>query len=149
LRTTSQRHTVSANRAVQLGPAQRVKLSLRQFFMRQGPPLVIPQTPKPLWFEKGWRQAPNAKEYQGFYTAAGRKWRGLIVEPYPKGFTAYIWHPPKADIQRNTSHGSCFSANGETGRFHIHFHTMPSSLDHAITSIEEVLAHALNGNVSS
>ena len=149
LRTPSRGNASSANRPLQLGPAQRIKLNVRQFFMRQGPPVVIPQTPKPLWFEKGWRQTANAKEYKGFYTAAGHSWRGLIQEPYPKGFIAYIWNPPKPDIQRNTAHGPCFSPNGETGRYHIHFHTMPSSLAHVITSIEEVLAHALNGKVSS
>ena len=137
--------TASAKPSIQLGPPHRMKLRLRQFFIRQGAPVLIPKMHKPLWYEKGWRKTANAKEYKGLYTAAGRTWRGLIQEPYPKGFTAYIWNPPKSDIQRNTSHGPCFSSNGETGRYEILFHSTPTSLDHVITSIEEVLAQALNG----
>jgi hypothetical protein len=146
LRPTSQGPVAfSAKPPIQLGPPLQMKLGLRQLFIRQGPPMIIPEAHKPLWFEKGWRRASGGKEYTGRFSAAGRTWRGLIVEPYPKGYRAYIWHPPTPDIQRNTSHGPCFSPNGETGRYQVLFHSTPSSLDHVITSIEEVLAQALNG----
>jgi hypothetical protein len=138
----------SATSSIRLGPPQPVKLGLRQLFIRQGPPLIIPERHMPLWFEKGWRRANGDKEYIGHYGATGRIWRGLILEPYPKGYMAYIWHPPKADIQRNTTHGPCFSPNGENGRYQVFFHSTPSSLDHVITSIEEVLTQALNGRAS-
>ena len=135
----------SANPLLRLGPPQPVNLGLRQFFMRQGAPVIIPEAHKPLWFEKGWRRATDGKKYTGHYAAGGRTWQGLIQAPYPGGYTAYIWHPPKADIQRNTTHGPCFSKNGEAGRYQILFHSTPSSLDHVITSVEAVLAQALNG----
>lgn len=129
---------------LQLGAPQPMKLPMSLPSIYQGPPVLIPQLHKPLWFEKGWRRARDGKEYKGHFFAAGRTWRGLILEPYPRGFTAYIWHPPKSDIHRNTSHGPCFSPNGETGRHEILFHSTPTSLDHVITSIEEVLAQALS-----
>lgn len=135
----------SANPLLRLGPPQPVKLGLRKLFIRQGPPVIIPEAHKPLWFEKGWRRATEGKEYTGRYAVAGRTWQGLIQEPYSGGYTAYIWHPPKPDIQRNTSHGPCFSPNGETGRYQILFHSTPSSLDHVITNVEAVIAQALNG----
>lgn len=142
---TSQQDGPAAVQApsIWLGPLQRLKLALCPPFIRKGSPLRIP--PKPLWFEKGWRQVTDTKQYKGQYRAIGRTWRGMIQHPYPGGYTAYIWHPPLTQIQRNTPHGPCFIPNGEAGRFQVYFHLTPSSLDHAITSIERVLADAYNG----
>ncbi len=138
-----QRAPAASARSIWLGPLQRVKLALHLPFIRQGAPLRMP--PKPLWFEKGWRQAADAHQYTGQYKAGGHTWRGLIQQPYPGGYTAYIWDPPLKKIRRNTSHGPCFMPNDETGRYQVHFHTAPSSLDHAITSIERVLTEACTG----
>lgn len=135
----------SVHATVRLGPAQRVKLLARLPFFRQGPPLLVPEPLKPLWFTKNWRRSSDGKSYTGSYTAAGRTWRGMIQEPYPHGYVAYIWHPPIAQIRHNTSHGPCFNPSGESGRYQIYFHNTPSSLDHAITSIEAVLAQAYGG----
>jgi len=127
---------------LRLGPVQPVRLAPNLFFVRQSPPVVVPQTEHPLWYEKGWRQAPNAKEFLGQYAVAGRTWRGLIEQPYPGAFTAYIWHPPLDEIRRNTSHSYCFVRNGEADRYLVHYCRMPLSLDHAIVSVERVLAAA-------
>ena len=128
---------------IRLGPLQRLKLAVRLSLIRTGSRVPVP--PKPLWVAKGWRQAAGAKEYTGQYKAAGRTWRGLIQHPYPGGYHAYIWSPPLEELQRNTGHKPCFSPNGEAGRYQIHFHTIPTSVDHAITSIEAVLAEACTG----
>lgn len=104
---------------------------------------MIPTQPQPLWHARGWRKASNAKEYSGHFASAGRTWRGLVEEPYPGGFRAYIWHPPLEEIRRNTIHSPCFSRNGDGGRYHVHFSQAPRSLDQAITSVELVLAEAL------
>lgn len=125
------------------GSLQRLKLVIGLSGIRQGAPLRIP--PKPLWFEKGWRPGTEANQYTGEYRAAGRTWRGLIQQPYPGGYTAYIWQPPLAELKRNTTHSPCFIASGEAGRYQVHFHTIPTSLDHVITSIEMVLGQACTG----
>lgn len=128
----------------QLGPAQKIKKNLWLSFLRKGSPVIVPEACKPLWFEKGWRRSANAKEYTGYFKVASSTWRGLILEPYASGYKAYIWNPPASDIRRNTSHGPCFSPNGETGRYQILFHSTPKSIDHVIVSVEEVLRQALN-----
>ena len=127
---------------IQLGPPQRVRLFSSLSFFRKGASLVVTEPLRPLWFIKNWRRAADGKSYTGTYTAVGRTWRGMIQEPYPHGYTAYIWQPPIAEIRRNTAHGPCFMPNGESGRYQVYFHNTPTSLDHAITSIESVLAQA-------
>jgi hypothetical protein len=146
--TPSQQGRAAASRgaAVQLGLPQRLKRALGLSLIRRGPALSLP--PKPLWFEKGWRPVAGTNQYTGLYQAAGRTCRGLIQQPYPGGYIAYIWHPPLAEIQRNTGHRPCFLPNGEAGRFQVHFHTLPASLDHAITSIEAVLTAAYSGRTA-
>lgn len=134
--------------SLRLSPARSVKLTSDLFLIRQGPPVVIPQTERPLWYEKGWRQALNAKEFVGQYAVAGRTWRGLIEQPYSGAFTAYIWHPPLDEIWRNTSHSYCFVRNGEAGRYLVHYCRMPLSLDHAIVSVERILAAACKRVIS-
>lgn len=118
----------------------RIKLDDDLRLIRKGAQLEIPR--QPLWQEKGWRQETDRRQCTGYFVAYGRKFRGLIVQPYPDCYNAFIWHPPLEELGRNTSHKPCFSANGERGRYQIHFRTMPSSLDHAITNIERVLAEA-------
>jgi hypothetical protein len=140
------RSASSPGAAVQLGLPQRLKRALHLPFIRRGPALSLP--PKPLWFEKGWRPVAGTNQYTGLYRAPGRTCPGLIQQPYPGGYTAYIWDPPLAEIQRNTGHRACFLPNGEAGRFQVHFHTLPTSLDHAITSIEAVLTAAYTGRTT-
>jgi len=111
--------------------------------LRRGPPLVLPARADPLWTEKGWRR--NGTDYAGCYRAGGQRWQGLIREPYPGAFDAYIWHPPLAELNRRTSHAPCFQSNGGDGCYKVHFYDMPGSLDHAIVSIEAVLAEAVVG----
>lgn len=137
--------TARADSGLRVGIAHRIKLALGLSLIPRGARLVVPPTATPLWTVKGWQRAPDGNGYTGSYVAAGRTWPGRIQEPYPGGFQAYIWYPPMADIRSRTSHGACFSSNGESGRYHVHFHTTPSSLDHAITSIERVLQQACNG----
>lgn len=126
--------------SIRLGPLQRLKLSLGLPIIRQGTQVRVP--PKPFWVEKGWRQVGSTNQYVGQYQAVGHTWQGQIDLPYPGGYTAYIWHPPLDKIRSNTHHGPCFMPNGEAGRFQIYFHSNPSSLDHAISSIERVLSEA-------
>jgi len=134
-----------ADSGLRVGVGHRIKLALGLSLIPRGARLVVPPTPTPLWTVKGWQRMPDINEYRGSYAAAGRTWPGVVREPYPGGFQTFIWHPPMADIRSRTSHGACFSSNGESGRYQIHFHTTPSSLDHAITGIERVLQQACNG----
>lgn len=133
---------LGAPRPVHLAPGQmpvaRVPVTP---VMRKGLPLVISRREDPLWQAKGWRR--NGRGYEGHYRAGRYQWRGLIQEPYSGSFYAYIWYPPLAELSRRTSHRPCFNASGADGRFKVHFHTMPSSLDHSIASIEAVLAEAM------
>jgi hypothetical protein len=134
---------------VQLGPARRVQVDTQALFggtpVRRGAPLVIPKPHAPLWAEKGWQR--NGHGYAGTYRAGGRPWRGLIEEPYPGGYKAFIWDPPLRELERRTSHRPCFRLNGGGGRYEVHFHRMPASLDHAITNVETVLAEALGARL--
>lgn len=135
-------------RSVVLGPPRPVRLDPSQMRpppevrppIRKGPPLAIQTRCAPLWKEKGWRR--NGADYEGFYRAAGRAWRGLIQEPYPGRYQAFIWNPPLPQISRRTPHGPCFQNGQSDGRYQVHYHTAPRSLDHAITTIEDVLAEA-------
>ncbi len=109
--------------------------------IHRGLPLIIPRREDPLWQEKGWRR--NGRGYEGFFRAGRYRWRGVICEPYPGSFDAYIWNPPLAELGNRTSHRPCFSLAGADGRFKIHFHTMPANIDHAVGSVEAVLAQAM------
>lgn len=124
-------------RPIVLAPGQAPALQP----VRRGLPLVIPRREDPLWHEKGWRR--NGRGYEGSYQAGAYRWRGLIQEPYPGSFAAYIWNPPLAELGRRTSHRPCFNSGGADGRFSIHFHSMPVSIDHSIASIEAVLRDAM------
>ena len=46
-------------------------------------------------------------------------------------------------IGRNTAHRACFQNKERDGRYQVHYHTAPRSLDHAICTIEDVLGEAL------
>lgn len=133
-----------ARRAVALGPARRVRLDTGALSggtpVRRGAPLIVPQHHDPLWVEKGWQR--NGNGYTGTYRAGGRQWRGLIEEPYPGGYKAFIWDPPLRELDRHP-HRPCFRRNGGGGRYEVHFQSLPASLDHAITNVETVLAEAL------
>lgn len=110
-------------------------------YIIRGLPLVVPRREQPLWSEKEWQR--NGQGYEGQYRVGRHRWRGLIRSPYPGSFDAFIWNPPLAELAARTSHRPCFSGDGVGGRYKIHFHTMPESLDHAIASIEAVLAQAM------
>jgi len=129
---------------VTVGPPRSMKVNMEALWggepIRKGAPLVVPRRHDPLWVETGWRR--NGKEYQGYFRAAGRRWRGLIREPYPGGYQAYIWHPPMRAL-RGRPHEPCFRRDGRDGRYSVHFRRMPASVDHAIVNVEEVLADAL------
>jgi len=136
------RVVLGAPRPVPLAPGQMPGARMPATpVIRKGLPLVIPHREDPLWQAKGWRR--NGRGYEGHYRAGRYQWCGLIQEPYPGSFTAYIWNPPLAELSRRTSHRPCFNTSGTDGRFKGHFHTMPSSLDHSIASIEAVLAEAM------
>lgn len=111
--------------------------------VRRGVPLRVPVRNEPLWKEKGWRQEGNT--YRGQFRVNGRSWPGLIDSPYAGSFQAYIWNPPLPEIGSRTGHRACFrqSTRGGQGCYYVHYHTMPVSLDHAITTIEAVLAEAV------
>jgi len=133
---------------VVLGPPRPIRLAPGQMpaaptptVIRRGLPLVVPRRENSLWQEKGWHR--NGRGYEGLYRAGRHEWRGLIQEPYPGAFNAFIWDPPLAELHRRTNHRPCFNSAGVDGRFKVHFHTMPSSLDHGIASIEAVLAQAM------
>jgi hypothetical protein len=144
--STSDAMATAENTTLHLGPPQKLTLLSCLRFFRKGPPLVIPEPLKPLWYTKGWRQAEDGKSFKGRYAAEGQTWRGMIQEPYKNGFIVYIWRPPITEIRRNTSHGPCFMPSGENERYQVHFRNAPKSLDHAITCIETVLAQACRHN---
>lgn len=131
--------------SVRLGPAQRVPLDRQNVFggqlMRRGVPLLVRARSDPYWQEKGWRR--NGAGYSGPFRVGGRQWSGAIEEPYPGGFRAFIWNPPLVELGRNTGHRPCFQNGRTDGRYEVHFHTMPASLDHAIAGVEKVLGEAL------
>lgn len=96
---------------------------------------------RPLWAEKAWRLEAGA--YVGEYQAAGRKFSGRIETPYQGAYTAYIYRPPMYALDGH-EHRPCFRQNGRgPDWWNIHFSAMPASVDHAITTIEAVLADAL------
>jgi hypothetical protein len=133
---------------ITLGPPYRVQIDIHALYggipVRRGQPLIIPSRQDPLWKEKGWQR--QGTRYIGYYRAAGQQWPGLIEEPYPGGYQAYIWNPPIRALER-THYRWCFPSNGGGGRHRVHFHHLPTSLDHAITTIEAVLSEALGTKV--
>lgn len=128
-------------RSIRLDPALRPPIREGRSRIRQGPPFTLPTTNPSLWQEKGWRRTGNGVE--GNFRSAGRAWRGLVKEPYPGRFQAFIWGPPMPEIGRNTAHGACFMNRQADGRYQVHYNTNPRSLDHAICTIEDVLGEAL------
>lgn len=129
--------------SVKLGQSYTLKLAVPIHLIRPGYQLDVPlSSPEPFWLEKGWQQGRVGRQHTGYYEANRRRWRGMINQPYTGRFDAYIWEPPITELSRNTAHRACFSPNGETGRYQVHFHTMPSSLDHALAQIEHVLKEA-------
>jgi hypothetical protein len=94
----------------------------------------------PLWMAKGWQR--NGGGYVGYFRAGRWRWQGLIRMPFPDAFDAYIWSPPLAELERRTHYRPCFQSTGG-GRYKVHFHAMPTSLDHAIATVERVLAEAM------
>ncbi len=107
--------------------------------LRRGAPLRVSHN-APLWAEKGWRETPEG--YAGAFRTAGRQWRGLIEIPYPDAYHALIWQPP-LDALAGHPHRPCFRRNGYgTECYEVHYRDMPQSLDHAITTVELVLADA-------
>lgn len=130
--------------SAQLGTQWRLHFPNPMQLLRQGVQLIFPKKPpQPLWVEKGWQKGSDGRHYTGNYEAYNQTWRGTIHQPYPGRFEAFIWNPPITELTRYTTHGACFSPKGEGGRYQIHFHTLPSSLDHAISKIEEVLSQAM------
>jgi hypothetical protein len=131
--------------SVRLGPVQRTPFDRQGAFggplMRRGAPLIVRARSEPYWQEKGWRR--HGAGYSGHFRIDGRQWSGSIEEPYPGGFRAFIWNPPLGELGRNTGHRPCFQNGRMDGRYEIHFHTMPASLDHAIAGVERVLGEAL------
>jgi hypothetical protein len=129
---------------VRLGPPRRVEMDVPGpvggMRLRRGPRLILPVRHDPLWAEKGWRR--NGNGHEGQFRAGRWRWRGLVHIPYPGGFEAYIWNPPLAELARRTRYRPCFQPAGGS-RYKVHFHAMPTSLDHAIATVERVLAQAM------
>jgi hypothetical protein len=129
---------------VRFGPPRQTRINLQNQaggrLMRRGQPIRPWHHSDPQWVERGWHRNGNA--FQGYYHAAGRHWQGLIREPYPGGYEAYIWNPPLRELERRTGHRPCFQRPQSDGRYSIHFWEMPASLDHAVKSIEDVLKEA-------
>lgn len=111
--------------------------------IRRHPPVVVtPVLNLPLWQEKGWRQA-RPGVLVGEFQAAGRRWRGQIEMPYRGAYRAFIWQPPLRELDLHP-HRACFQRNGHgPDCYHVHYGSMPGSLDHAITTVEQVLAEAV------
>jgi hypothetical protein len=62
----------------------------------------------------------------------------MIQEPYPGGYRAHIWDPPLGALDGHP-HRPCFMNPTSEGRYDVHFRSAPTSLDHAITNIEQIL----------
>jgi|WetSurMetagenome_2_1015567.scaffolds.fasta_scaffold63826_4 hypothetical protein len=134
---------------VRFGPPRRTSISMTAAFggplLRRGAPIFPWHHTEPQWIERGWQRSGNS--YFGHYHAAGRRWRGMILQPYPGGYEAYIWRPPLGELERNTNHRPCFVRPQADGRFMIHFWEMPASLDHAVKCVEDVLKEAYHSLV--
>jgi len=128
-------------RSVRLDPALRQAVREPRSRIHRGRPLTLPLSTRPLWQEKGWRRTGNGVE--GNFRWGNRAWRGFLQEPYPGRYQAFIWDPPMDAIGRNTAHRACFQNKQRDGRYQVHYHTAPCSLDHAICTIEDVLGEAL------
>ncbi|MCS7222652.1 MAG: hypothetical protein RML36_07890 [Anaerolineae bacterium] len=143
----------SSASTVRLGLPRRIRLDepmpQADPWIRRGEPLVVRPRPAPLWAEKGWRREGNA--YHGYFRANGWSWRGRVEVPYPGGYTVYIWDPPIGNLKAmNHPHHPCFmdkTREGFSDRYRVHFHTTPSSLDHIITNIEQILREAMSGKL--
>lgn len=127
-----------------LGPTRRVSsrdlgLDVPLGKLRRGAPVRVQRHVDPLWAESGWRK--EGKAIAGDYVAGRRRFRGRIETPHRGAFMAYIWDPPIGDLARHP-HRVCFQPTGVQGRYRVHFRTTPSSYDHAIASIEQVLREA-------
>lgn len=136
---------------VWLGPSRHVRLDEPVPWtgprIRRGEPLMVRPRPAPLWAEKGWQKEGNT--YHGHFRANGRSWRGRIEVPYPGGYTVYIWDPPIPELEAiNHPHRPCFmdkAREGSSERYRVHFRSTPSSLDHAIANIEQILQEVMEG----
>ena len=105
----------------------------------RGAPVRMRNRVDPLWADRGWRREANA--IVGHWVAGRRRYRGRIETPFRGGFQAYIWDPPLRKIATHP-HRFCFQRSGAGGRYRVHFRRTPSSLDHTIASIEQVLREA-------
>lgn len=109
--------------------------------VRRHPPIVV-RAKTPLWIEKGWKR--TSEGWNGEFQAAGRRWPGRIKRPYAGAYQTWMLNPPLRELEGH-EHRPCFqrTTEAEPGWYFVHYHTMPQSLDHAITTVEAVLADAL------
>lgn len=158
----SARQDVAAETPPLVGPGYRVRcVSVRKASMaevaapattpapvvRRHPPIVVkaPVSRDPLWKEKGWRADGNG--WCGEFRAGGRRWPGKIESPYKGHYQTWMANPPLQELEGH-EHRPCFQRTGTTPEnwYFVHYHTMPRSLDHAITTVEAVLDDALAHN---
>jgi hypothetical protein len=115
--------------------------------VRRHPPIVVkaPVSRDPLWREKGWR--PDGNGWCGEFQAGGRRWQGKIESPYRGCYQTWMANPPLRELEGH-KHQPCFQRTISTPEnwYFVHYHTMPRSLDHAITTVEAVLDDALSRN---
>jgi|WetSurMetagenome_2_1015567.scaffolds.fasta_scaffold128933_2 hypothetical protein len=156
------RQGVDAETPPLVGPGYRVRcVGVRQTSMaaaaapakapeqvvRRHPPIVVkaPVSRDPLWREKGWR--PDGNGWCGEFQAGGRRWQGKIEMPYRGYYQTWLANPPLRELEGH-EHRPCFQRTGTTPEnwYFVHYHTMPKSLDHAITTVEAVLDDALAHN---
>ena len=115
--------------------------------VRRHPTVVVkaPVSRDPLWQEKGWRR--DGDGWYGEFQAAGRRWPGKIEAPYKGCYQTWMANPPLQELEGH-EHRPCFQRTSTTPEnwYFVHYHTMPRSLDHAITTVEAVLDDALARN---
>lgn len=103
-------------------------------FIKREPAKTVEREAEPGWKTWGWRKKGDA--YHGCFRALGNRWRGLVCQKPGGGFDAYILRPPDGVL--SGPHGACFHIRPD-GWFFIHQSPAPSSVDHAIRSVELVL----------
>lgn len=126
---------------VQAGPWQSARTARAvNFGARRAKPEAVP-----LWQQRRWlvsdgllQGGVRGRQYQGFYyTAAGRKFQGLIVESDDGQITPYMVAPPLEDIGKHTSHVPCFRQRGSI--YLVHLARNPKTVDEAMGNIEALL----------
>ena len=99
----------------------------------------------PYWQRRGWTEFRESlfiarQGYRGYYKTKLGSWRGLIMREFENNYTYYIINPPIA--LKKGKHSDCFDDVGN-GKYSIHFHEEPETINEGIITIEKAIVEAL------